>query len=149
MSQLSDVYRFMTACDQETSAFSPRQAALYLGLQLEELAEKLEAFPEMQITANLLHMVGDRFKMGQHDDLFDYISPEQKVKILDADMDLLWVSAGAALSLGADTSRAWNLLTDNNMAKIDPETGRARRHPETGKIMKPEGHKPPDFASCL
>ena len=146
--QINDVRQFLQGCDQDTVRFSMRQAALYTGLQLEELSEKL-AVLGLTPWAEHLDRIGDAFKRGDYDGKFAELSVDSRAGLLDADLDLLWVSAGAALSLGADVDLGWNLLTENNMAKIDPVTGKARRNPETGKIMKPEGHKPPDFKLCF
>lgn len=144
-SQISDVRRFLRGCDQKTTTFDIRQAALYTGLQCEELAEKLQALGLLS-EASILDGLGILFKKGSLD---HHIADAPKHDLLDADLDLLWVSIGAALSLGAEVDLGWSLLTENNMAKIDPVTGKARRNPDTGKIMKPEGHVAPDFKLCF
>ncbi len=145
MTVIHDVRTFAQSCDQTTATFNLRQAALYTGLQCEELAEKLHALG-CTVEANLIDGLGNLFKRGVLDHC---IEKADKVALLDADLDLTWVSVGAALSLGADVDKGWAKLTANNMTKVDPETGRARRHPATGKVMKPEGFQPLDLSDCF
>jgi predicted HAD superfamily Cof-like phosphohydrolase len=63
---------------------------------------------------------------------------------LDACFDMIWVIVGYARSRGWDFERAWEEGAQSNLSKIDPETGLVRRR-EDGKILKPEGWKPPNF----
>lgn len=144
-----DVAHFMRAVGQETGTASDRQLGLYIGMQLEEMAEKMDAiFGRDSSIGNYFIVQAEYFKRGVHDDKLAALPFERKVDMLDADLDQVWVSLGAALSLGADVPKAWGLLVANNMAKIDPSTGKARRD-ANGKITKPEGHQPPDFRGCF
>lgn len=150
MDQIANVQAFLSACDQSTVQYNPRQLGLYTGLQIEELAEKLEIiWGDQNPTVRGLHNLADQFKRGEFDPSFNGLNLAEKADLLDADMDLAWVSFGAAFSLGARVHMAWALLNSNNMAKLDPVTGKARRHPETGKVLKPVNHTPPDFESCF
>jgi hypothetical protein len=70
--------------------------------------------------------------------------PEQ----LDACMDMIWVILGFCHMKGYDIAGAWDEVVKTNMAKVDPVTGKVRRR-EDGKILKPEGWKPPDMSKFV
>lgn len=145
--QITDVQVFLEGCDQSTLSFNPRQAALYTGLQCEELAEKLEAIGLKQAAAEL-SALGDLFKKGNYDHLIRDQTTQGRIDMLDADLDLTWVSIGAAYGLGMDVKMGWDLLAANNMTKIDPITRKAKRD-ANGKIVKPAGFSPPNFGGCV
>ena len=67
---------------------------------------------------------------------------------LDALIDILVVTVGAIHSMGADGEGAWNEVMRTNFAKIDSATGKVRKR-EDGKVLKPEGWKPPELSSFL
>jgi len=67
---------------------------------------------------------------------------------LDALIDILVVTIGALHSIGADVEGAWREVMGTNQAKIDPRTGRVRKR-EDGKVLKPEGWKPPELEKFL
>ena len=67
---------------------------------------------------------------------------------LDACFDMIWVIVGYARSRGWEMDKAWVEGAASNLSKIDPATGLVRRR-EDGKILKPEGWKPPDFAQFV
>jgi predicted HAD superfamily Cof-like phosphohydrolase len=46
---------------------------------------------------------------------------------------------------GYDVAGAWDEVLKSNMAKVDPVTRKVKRR-EDGKILKPEGWKPPDLS---
>lgn len=70
------------------------------------------------------------------------------VGIADGIADAIYVLAGAALAYGIPLEAVWDTVQRANMAKVDPVTGQVRRR-EDGKILKPEGWKPPDIAGVL
>ena len=105
----------MTASGQTTDRFNPDQFDLYTKLISEEYQELLAA-------------------IAQHD----------KVETLDALIDILVVTIGAIHSMGADAEGAWQEVMRTNLAKIDATTGRVQRR-EDGKILKPQGWRPPDL----
>ena len=74
----------------------------------------------------------------------DNDEPEQ----LDACMDMIWVILGFCHMKGYDIQGAWDEVVKSNMAKVDPVTGKVRRR-EDGKILKPEGWKPPDMSKFI
>jgi len=67
---------------------------------------------------------------------------------LDACFDMIWVIVGYMKARGWDCSAAWDEGAKSNLAKIDPTTGMVIRR-EDGKILKPEGWKPPDFTKFI
>ena len=67
---------------------------------------------------------------------------------LDALIDILVVTVGALHSIGADVEGAWKEVMGTNQAKIDPRTSRVRKR-EDGKVLKPEGWKPPELEKFL
>lgn len=68
------------------------------------------------------------------------------VERIDACFDMLWVIVGYMKSRGWDCEGIWKEGSQSNLAKIDPETGICLRRVEDGKILKPEGWTPPQFA---
>lgn len=67
---------------------------------------------------------------------------------LDALIDILVVTIGAIHSAGFDAEGAWNEVMRTNFAKIDSETGRVRKR-DDGKVLKPEGWRPPALSPFL
>ena len=67
---------------------------------------------------------------------------------VDALIDILVVTIGALHSIGVDVNGAWQEVHASNMAKIDKETGKVRKR-EDGKVLKPEGWKPPELKKYL
>jgi predicted HAD superfamily Cof-like phosphohydrolase len=110
---------FMKACDQTVEDFNKDQVNMYLDLIDEEMNE-----------------------------LQDAIIANDKVETLDALIDIIVVTIGAIHSMGGDAEGAWNEVMRTNMAKIDPETGKVRKR-EDGKVLKPEGWKPPDLTPYI
>lgn len=110
-----DQETFMQACDQTVEGFNQNQFNMYLKL-IEEEADELSV------------------AINNHD----------KVETLDALIDILVVTIGAIHSMGANAEGAWNEVMQTNMAKIDPVTGKVRKR-EDGKVLKPDGWKPPDL----
>lgn len=115
-----DSLRFMHAADQTTDQFNTEQFNLYLKLIKEEYEEEL----------------------------LEAVAAGDTVEVLDALIDILVVTIGAGNSLGFDMEGAWNEVMDTNFAKIDPETGKARKR-EDGKVLKPEGWQPPKLEKFL
>jgi predicted HAD superfamily Cof-like phosphohydrolase len=114
-----DQEQFMRACDQSVGKFDEKQYSMYIKLIDEEHQELLEA-----------------------------TLAEDPVEQLDALIDILVVTIGAIHSMGANGEGAWNEVMRTNLAKIDPTTGKVRKR-EDGKVLKPEGWKPPDLKPYL
>ena len=73
---------------------------------------------------------------------------DNDVDTLDALIDILVVTIGAIHSMGADGEGAWIEVMRSNFAKIDHDTGKVLKR-EDGKVLKPEGWKPPELARYL
>lgn len=67
---------------------------------------------------------------------------------LDACFDMMWVIVGYMKSRGWDCESAWDEGAKSNLSKIDRDTGLVKRR-EDGKILKPEGWQPPNFAKFV
>ena len=119
----TDVSVFLKAVGQETPAFPQStvsdQAELYKKLIKEEVEEFWEA---------------------------EAVSDD--VEQIDACFDMMWVIVGYMKSRGWDCENIWDEGAKSNLSKIDPVTGLVKRR-EDGKILKPEGWKPPDFTKFV
>jgi predicted HAD superfamily Cof-like phosphohydrolase len=118
----TDVAVFMHAAAQEIPPFnanSSKQSDLYLRLIEEEFNELMDA------------------QIQQND-----------TEICDACFDLMWVVIGYMKSRGWDCESIWDEGAKSNLSKIDKTTGKVIKR-EDGKILKPEGWKPPDFAKFV
>lgn len=114
----TDVEVFLQACGQKHSNFPTGHndlSNLYKKLILEEYTEFIEACMD-----------------------------EDDAEQLDACFDMMWVIIGYMKARGWDCEAAWDEGAKSNLSKIDPTTGKVIRR-EDGKILKPEGWKPPDF----
>lgn len=114
-----DQSKFMKACDQTVEGFNESQFNMYVKLIEEETEE-----------------------------LSDAINANDRVEQLDALIDILVVTIGAINSLGANGEGAWSEVMKTNFAKIDQETGKVRKR-EDGKVLKPDGWKPPNLLPYL
>ena len=115
----TDVQVFMSAAGQTTTENNPSQAELYKKLIEEEYAEWQDAL-----------------------DCFD------DVEDIDACFDMMWVIVGYMLSRGWDCERIWDEGALSNLKKIDTTTRKVLKR-EDGKVLKPEGWKPPDFSKFV
>lgn len=97
----------------------PENAALYKSLMEEEFKEFIQAHWE-----------------------------RNDLEMLDGCMDLIWVTLGFCHMKGFDVTGAWDEVLRSNMAKVDRQTGKVKRR-EDGKILKPEGWKPPDLSKFV
>lgn len=143
-----DVQDFMTKGGQTTSKFNARQACLYMGLQLEEMAEKVAVLMDGTLTASqrehlqVLHITLDKFarefKAGMHEG--DFLRADH-AELIDADFDTAWVSIGALLSTALFPMDAIAHGTYTNLDKFRDGCIKDAN----GKIKKPEGWQEPDF----
>jgi predicted HAD superfamily Cof-like phosphohydrolase len=135
---IDDVRKFMAAADCTTDEFNVRQTALYTGLQCEELAEKLEAAGAL-VAADYVNWVADRFKAGSYD--HSIIHSDRK-ELLDADIDLMWVTIGSVLSQGADIHGAIAEVNRSNASKM--VDGKLQKD-ANGKVTKGPSFSSPDL----
>lgn len=142
------VKAFNEAAGVTTDHYNARQVGFYTGMQCEELAEKLRAlFPLGGAADDLIfdmEQLGQRLKENKFE---AECANANRHDLLDADVDLLVVSIGSMLSQGADGRGAIEEVCGANMAKV--VDGKLVRHPETGKVLKPEGWTPPDLHKYL
>jgi predicted HAD superfamily Cof-like phosphohydrolase len=80
----------------------------------------------------------------EYEEFWEAESVSDDVEQIDACFDMMWVIVGYMKSRGWDCENIWDEGAKSNLSKIDPVTGRVKRR-EDGKILKPEGWKPPDF----
>lgn len=133
-----------------------RKVALYTALQLEELAEKIEAITKHERSIGLTKSKGlgrllvalefhsRRFKEGEFDELVSKAceDDDSREELLDADVDLAVVSLGGAISVGADVEGACHEVADNNLSKFPLIDGvRTVFKDENGKVKKPAGYQ--------
>ena len=118
-SPFQDQKQFMLACDQTVDEVNIKQARMYMGLIDEEYQE-----------------------------LDDAIERKDIVEMADALTDMIVVIIGTGLSIGLDMEAIWDEVMLSNFRKINPETGKVIRR-EDGKILKPEGWKPPNIQKII
>lgn len=80
----------------------------------------------------------------EYQELMDANVANDEIERLDACMDLIWVTLGYCIAKGYDIKGAWEEVANSNLAKIDVKSGKVIKN-ELGKVMKPEGWKPPDL----
>ena len=112
----TDVAVFMQAAGQSVGTENIPQSSLYHNLIVEEYDEYIKA-------------------RNANDD----------TEIIDACFDTMWVIIGYMHSRGWDCEAIWDEGAKSNLAKIDKETGKVLKRVD-GKVMKPEGWQPPNFA---
>lgn len=81
-------------------------------------------------------------------ELFVAMQADDKVEIVDACLDIMYLAIGVALKHGVKTwqlTRAWKEVSRSNLDKV---RGKIKRN-AMGKIQKPEGWKPPDIKGAL
>lgn len=118
----TDVHVFMLAAGQTIPPFNANrsdQSDLYMKLIQEEFSELMDA---------------------------EAVSDD--TEICDACFDLMWVIVGYMKSRGWDCENIWDEGAKSNLSKIDKATCKVIKR-EDGKILKPEGWKPPDFAKFV
>jgi predicted HAD superfamily Cof-like phosphohydrolase len=115
----TDVSVFMNAVDQTVGEENIPQSSLYHNLIVEEYNEFIAA-------------------RNAKDD----------VEIIDACFDMMWVIVGYMQSRGWDCENIWDEGAMSNLAKIDKQTGKVIKRAD-GKVLKPEGWQPPNFAKFV
>lgn len=134
--------------------FDENRVGFYTGMQLEELAEKMQALadaaPDQTEKTVLAHaafyfdQLGKKFKDGFYQSAIHYADREA---LLDADIDIAVVTFGSASYQTPNYRQAANHVAGRNLAKF-PD-GKAMRDPVSNKIMKPIGWTPPDLAPYI
>lgn len=147
------VREFMTTGGMKTDEFDAGQACLYTGLQLEEMAEKLEAVAtgcvdtlvreRLLFDAAVMRQHSLEFKQGKHR---GNILRADREALLDADIDLAWVALGAAYSTSCNTAGA---VAEVSRANLDKFPGGVVTKDDNGKISKPKDWRGPDLSSFV
>lgn len=119
----TDVSVFLKACGQDYPATPDPKVSDLAELYKKLIKEEVEEFWEAEAASD---------------------DAEQ----LDACFDMIWVIVGYMKARGWDCSAAWDEGAKSNLSKIDPVTGMVIRR-EDGKILKPEGWKPPNFTKFI
>jgi predicted HAD superfamily Cof-like phosphohydrolase len=73
---------------------------------------------------------------------------QEDVAAFNSCLDLVWVAISYMHSRGWDVPRGWAEIERSNLDKICPET-LSVRHRSDGKILPPDGWKPPDLNFIL
>ena len=81
-------------------------------------------------------------------ELSEAVEGGSDVATLDAICDTIWTLIGYAHAKGYPVEAAWDAVALSNLRKIDLRTGKVNRRAD-GKVLKPEGWKPPDIARIL
>jgi predicted HAD superfamily Cof-like phosphohydrolase len=90
-----------------------------------------------------IHLYGKLIR-EEHTEFWEAESLCDEVEQLDACMDMIWVILGYCYMKGWDVKGAWNEVALSNLLKIDPITKKVKKR-EDGKVLKPEGWKPPQL----
>lgn len=127
------------------------QVCFYLGMQLEELAEKLQALrPDSEVAA-LMQKLGGLFQAQDHDVIQDISArladPAVAADFLDGDLDTLWVTVGAIRALGTDPEKAYEALLASNYGKR--WTDGTFHVDDNGRVQKPPEWRKPNFAGFI
>lgn len=131
---------FMKAMGNRTEETSTSQATLYLRLTCEEFGELLcAANPE---NAKTIKALIDALT------LFASVTPDAHLgEMFDGVIDTLVTTIGVGVSMNFPMQEGWREVLRTNMAKVGPD-GKVTRRAD-GKVLKPEGWKPPNLNSIL
>ena len=151
------VHEFMRIGGQTVDTPDARQASLYLGLQMEELAEKLDALIsvdafEHSVLATLsrtLKFTAQRAKDGGYMHLFSTMfreCPEAHEQCVDADIDLAWTALGGLM---CSARRPFDAINEAARANMDKYVDGVAMRDANGKIQKPTGWVAPNHNGFL
>jgi NTP pyrophosphatase (non-canonical NTP hydrolase) len=84
----------------------------------------------------------------EYNEFLEGIKNNDRVEILDAICDLVWVLNGYAVAAKFNYNDAFNEVAASNMSKIDPVTNKAIKN-EYGKVMKPASYFAPDLTKFV
>ena len=107
-----------------------------------------QSHPNYPSPENELSDLYKKLIMEEYSEFIEADLANDDVERLDACFDMMWVIIGYMKARGWDCEQAWDEGAKSNLSKIDPTTGMVTRRAD-GKIMKPEGWKPPDFAKFV
>lgn len=116
--------------DPQKIDFSTWPGALRVDLMQEELNEITSAWNRLRFATN---------KFDRED---------AEADIIDGLVDLMYVTLGSAVAAGVDLDPFWDEVQRANMSKVDGSLGPLKFR-EDGKLLKPDGWKPPDILGLL
>ncbi len=105
-----------------------------------EACDQVPSADNIQLYSNLIDEEYEEFR--------DAFEKKDDIEQLDACMDMIWVILGYCKMKGYNVRGAWNEVARSNLAKIDIHTGKVIKN-SAGKVMKPEGWKPPELANFI
>ena len=136
MTKSSDVKAFMLACGQpvrdQPTVVSDQEKWERFSMLTEEFSEHKKALKDLK------RAVEYHSKSGTKDAM---------TELADSLVDMVYIIIGTAHAYGFDFDKLWRLVHENNISKIDPETGLVLK--VNGKVQKPEGFVPVDLRSSI
>jgi predicted HAD superfamily Cof-like phosphohydrolase len=113
---------------------------------LKAVGQEVPSFPQ-KIVSKQAQLYKDLIK-EEYEEFWEAEAIADDVEQIDACFDMMWVIVGYMKSRGWDCEAIWDEGAKSNLSKIDPVSGKVIRR-EDGKILKPEGWKPPNFAKFV
>lgn len=136
MTKATDVADFMRSCDQEVR---DNPTVISDQLKWERFSMLNEEFSEhKKALAAVKKAVEYNSKTGTKDAM---------TELADSLVDIVYIAIGTAHAYGFDFDELWRLVHENNLTKIDPETGLVLK--ANGKVLKPEGFVEVDLRSSI
>jgi predicted HAD superfamily Cof-like phosphohydrolase len=108
---------------------------------MKAVGQETPSNPQVVTDQSLLYKMLIKEEVGE---FWEAEASSDDVEEIDACFDMIWVIVGYMKSRGWDCENIWDEGAKSNLSKIDPVTGLVKRR-EDGKVLKPEGWKPPDF----
>jgi predicted HAD superfamily Cof-like phosphohydrolase len=109
---------------------------------LKAVGQEMPAFPQQNVSAQA--QLYKKLIIEEVEEFWKAVEASDDVEEIDACFDMMWVIIGYMKSRGWDCEQIWDEGAKSNLSKIDPVTGLVNRR-DDGKILKPEGWKPPNF----
>jgi predicted HAD superfamily Cof-like phosphohydrolase len=109
---------------------------------LKAVGQEIPSFPQQTVSDQA--QLYKKLIKEEYEEFWEAEAVSDDVEEIDACFDMMWVIIGYMKSRGWDCENIWDEGAKSNLSKIDPVSGKVIRR-EDGKILKPEGWKPPDF----
>lgn len=146
MSMVEDVRLFMETAGQSLNESVPSGDDAALLLEAEHI---MNGVIRLKGSGDPRHLRA-RLMLEELGELIDAMAMNDGEAMLDATVDLVYVTIGTALAFGAPFEAAWNAVQEANMAKFPMVDGkRVVLRDEGGKVLKPEGWKPADLTQVI
>lgn len=110
---------------------------------VQQFMDACDQKPSEELATMYLHLINEELN-----ELDEAVEGGSHALELDAVCDTIWTLIGYALAKNYPIETAWDAVTLSNLRKIDLKTGKVRRRSD-GKVLKPEGWKPPDIQKIL